>query len=104
MFSKFFTSFFILYYAKVDILGNYIGEDDFSYNFGTILSEQYSNNKCKKCGKVMDNGKHTYCPICTTERTEKRGDALKKAGGAVATVGSIAIAVVTRGKFGGGKS
>lgn len=52
----------------------------------------------------MDNGKHRYCPICSTERAEKRGEALKKAGGTVASVGSIAVAVVTRGKFRGGKS
>lgn len=60
--------------------------------------------KCKGCGKIMDDGKHRYCPVCNTERAEKRGDAIKKAGGTVAAVGSIAVAVVTRGKFGTRKS
>lgn len=60
--------------------------------------------KCKCCGKIMDNGKHTYCPVCSTEKAEKRGDTLKKASGAVLSIGSIAIAVATRGKFGGRKS
>lgn len=50
-------------YAKVDILGNYIGEDDFSYNFGTILSEQYSNNKCKKCGRCGHTKEKCYAKI-----------------------------------------
>lgn len=27
--------------------------------------------RCKKCGKEMDNGKHTYCPLCKTERKDK---------------------------------
>lgn len=34
--------------------------------------------KCKGCGKIMDNGKHRYCPVCSTERAEKRGEVLKK--------------------------
>lgn len=58
--------------------------------------------ECKGCGKVMDNGKHRYCPICSTERAEKRNDALKGVGGAVAAAGSIAIGIITKGKFGGG--
>lgn len=60
--------------------------------------------KCKDCGKIMDNGKHLYCPICSTKRAEKRKEALKKAGGTVAAVGSIAVAVVTRSKSSVGKS
>ena len=42
--------------------------------------------------------------VCSTERTEKRGEVLKKASGAVAMVGSIAVAVITRGKHGDGKA
>lgn len=60
--------------------------------------------KCKNCGKVMDNGKHNYCPVCSTERAEKRGDALKKVGEGVAVVGSVAVAILTKGKHGGGKA
>lgn len=55
--------------------------------------------KCEKCGQTL-KGREKFCP----ERAEKRGEALKKAGGTVASVGSIAVAVVTRGKFRGGKS
>lgn len=60
--------------------------------------------KCKNCGKVMDNGKHSLCPVCSTEKAEKRGDALKKVGEGVAVVGSVAIAIITKGKFGGKRS
>lgn len=60
--------------------------------------------KCRNCGKVMDNGKHKYCPVCNTEKVDKRNEALKKAGGTVVALGSIAATVVTKGKFGGEKS
>ena len=36
--------------------------------------------RCNGCGKIMDNGKHSHCPICTTERSEKREEIFKKAG------------------------
>ena len=52
----------------------------------------------------MDDGKHNLCPMCNTERAEKRGDALKKVGEGVAVVGSVAIAILTKGKHGGGKA
>lgn len=60
--------------------------------------------ECKKCKKVMDNGKHRYCPVCSMERAEKRTEAIKGAGGTVVAGVSIAIGIVSRGKFGGGKS
>lgn len=60
--------------------------------------------RCNGCGKIMDNGKHSHCPICTTERSEKREEIFKKAGGAVVAAGSLVVAVVTHGKYGGGKS
>ena len=60
--------------------------------------------RCKKCGKIMEDGKHNLCPMCNTERAEKRGDALKKFGECVAVVGSVAIAILTKGKHGGGKA
>ena len=59
--------------------------------------------KCKDCGKIKDNGKHSFCPVCSTERVEKKGYAWKKVGG-VAVVGSVAVAVITKGNFGGGKA
>lgn len=60
--------------------------------------------ECKKCAKVMDNGKHRYCPVCKMEREEKRIKAVKGACGTVVAVGSVAIGIVSRGKLGGGKS
>ena len=56
--------------------------------------------RCVKCGKELDNGKHRYCPICSTEKSENRKETLKSIGGAGAAVASLALAVVTRGKFG----
>lgn len=32
--------------------------------------------ECEVCGKIMDNGKYRYCPLCRTERTEKRNGIL----------------------------
>lgn len=55
--------------------------------------------ECKKCGKVMDNGKHKYCPVCNTKKAEKQKGALV----AGAAVGSIVFGIITKDKFGGNK-
>ena len=59
--------------------------------------------RCVNCGKELDNGKNKHCALCRTALREKRIDALKKVGGglagAVATVGSIAVGVLTKGKI-----
>lgn len=38
-------------YAKVDIIGNYIGDDGYSYNFNVMYSQQNSKYVCQKCGR-----------------------------------------------------
>lgn len=57
---------------------------------------------CKQCGKVMDNGKHSLCPVCNTEKAEKRNGKLKKVAvttvSAVGAVGAVLISVVTKRK------
>ena len=64
--------------------------------------------ECKQCGKVLDDGKHKYCPICNTDKSEKRKEGTKKVLGAVGTVATTAVSfaafVITKGKIGGGKA
>lgn len=52
---------------------------------------------CKKCGcELSSTNKHKLCDNCRRER------AAKIRYGAVGTVGSIALFVITRGKYGSG--
>lgn len=56
--------------------------------------------ECKKCKKVLDDGKYKFCPLCRTQKTEKHNKVIKKAGAVAGTVTSLAILAVTGGKFG----
>lgn len=58
--------------------------------------------RCVRCEKELDNGKHKYCPVCNTKRTEERNEKLIRFGGAAA--GFLAVAMVIGKKFGGRKS
>ena len=66
-------------------------------------NETIDNNQiryCKKCGcELSSTNKHKLCDTCRRERAAKiRNGAL----GAVGTLGSIALFVITKGKHGGG--
>lgn len=65
-----------------------------------------SNNKdpeihyCKKCGcELVSTNKHKLCDNCRRERNANIRNGVL---GAVGTVGSIALFIVTKGKHGGG--
>lgn len=59
--------------------------------------------KCKKCGKIIDNGKKDNCPLCATEAIEKRKKKMEilktyvaPIGAGVATIGGLAIKVIKK--------
>lgn len=54
---------------------------------------------CKKCRcELSSTNKHKLCDNCRREHAVK----IRYGAGAVGTVGSIALFVITRGKYGGG--
>ena len=56
---------------------------------------------CKKCGKELPIGnKKNLCENCQN----KANGVIRKIGGAVVFFGSIALWVITKGKFGGPKA
>ena len=58
--------------------------------------------KCrnKKCQRILPDGyKHKYCENCRTEQAQKAKNFGKGGLGVVATVGSIALAIITKGKI-----
>ena len=55
---------------------------------------------CKKCKRILPEGyKHKYCENCRTEKAQKAKNVGKGILGAAAAVGSIALAIVTKGKI-----
>lgn len=57
--------------------------------------------RCMKCGKELDNSKLKYCPVCNTKRDERYNKIIRTAAGSLGTVTSLALFVVSKGKFGG---
>ena len=55
--------------------------------------EQANSSTCKKCGKEIASGK--YCGVCQAEVREQHQKIGKYAFRAAATLGVIAIAVIT---------
>lgn len=56
--------------------------------------------KNKKCQKVLPVGyKYKYCEACRNKHAETAKNVLKGLGTGAATVASIAVVVVTGGKF-----
>ena len=53
---------------------------------------------CKKCGKQLEEGK--YCKICNAERKEGREKVLKNGVKIIGGLASLALIVITKGKFG----
>lgn len=59
------------------------------------------NNVCKNCNKILPEGyKKKYCQSCMNKRVQKTKKGIKTILG---TVASVAIAIVTFGKFGSKK-
>lgn len=50
-------------YAKVDIIGNYIGDNDYSYNFNAIITQQNSKIICEKCGRTGHIKEKCYAKV-----------------------------------------
>ena len=56
--------------------------------------------KNKKCQRPLPDGyKHKYCENCRNEHAQKAKNFGKGALGVVATAGSIALAIITKGKI-----
>ncbi len=56
--------------------------------------------KNKKCQKVLPTDyKHKYCEACRNQHAQNAKNVLKGIGTGVATVASVAVVVVTRGKI-----
>ncbi len=54
--------------------------------------------KCKECGRTLDRDEDVFCPACKSRRDHRWKKIVKVAG----VVGSMALAIVTRGRFRGG--
>lgn len=54
---------------------------------------------CKKCGKEIEKGK--YCKSCEAEHKEIVKDRIKQGGGVIIGIATIAVAIMSNGKFGG---
>jgi len=64
------------------------------------FAREYSIHYCKKCGcELVSTNKHKLCDNCRRERNANIRNGVL---GAVGTVGSIALFIVTKGKHGGG--
>ncbi|ARF11538.1 hypothetical protein Klosneuvirus_1_395 [Klosneuvirus KNV1] len=50
-------------YAKVDIIGTYIGDDDYGYNYNSIVIQQNLNNICQKCGRGGHTKEKCYAKV-----------------------------------------
>ena len=60
----------------------------------------YKKCKNKKCQRPLPEGyKHKYCENCRNEQAQKAKNFGKGALGVVATAGSIALAIITKGKI-----
>lgn len=56
--------------------------------------------KNKKCQKLLPTGyKHKYCEACRNQHAQTAKNVLKGIGTGAATVASVAVVVVTRGKI-----
>ena len=61
------------------------------------METQRQNNTCQRI--LPDGYKHKYCENCRTEQAQKAKNFGKGGLGVVATVGSIALAIITKGKI-----
>ena len=56
--------------------------------------------KKKKCQRILPDGyKYKYCENCRIEQAQKARNHGKGGLGVVATVGSVALAMITKGKI-----
>ena len=57
------------------------------------------NKVCKKCHKPLPEGyKHKKCEACRNAQVQGVKNGLKATAGAVGTIASIAVVIVTKGK------
>lgn len=58
------------------------------------------NRVCKKCNKPLPEGyKHKKCESCRNQQVQGVKNGLKAAAGVAGTVASLAVVIVTKGKF-----
>ena len=56
--------------------------------------------KNKNCQKVLPTGyKHRYCEACRNKHAQTVKNVLKRVGAGVATIGSVAVVIITGGKI-----
>jgi RNA polymerase subunit RPABC4/transcription elongation factor Spt4 len=57
--------------------------------------------KCSECGRLLNENDNALCPACRATKSHKKKRWTEIIGGIAVTVGSIAIAIITKGKFKG---
>lgn len=50
-------------HAKTDVIGNYLGDDDYGYNYNAIMTSHKSTIKCDRCGRLGHNRENCYAKV-----------------------------------------
>ena len=50
-------------HAKTDVIGNYLGDDDYGYNYNYLTKVQNTVNNCSKCGRSGHTNTNCYAKV-----------------------------------------